>query len=519
MTNDAINARIGEISHRIFSYCATRTSNHFDAEDMAQDILLALAKSLPNLRSDEAFYGFMWSVAGKVANQWYRKKYRRSECELTEASAVAPDIADTQDDMTDIGLLRRELALLNARHRKVTIMYYIENMSCAAIAEKLGLTESNVKYLLFKSRKIIREGMEMDRTYGNLSYNPRRLESRFWCLGFKRADLDLTRHPISSNILLACYNDQLTEKEISLEIGVSLPYIESELKSLVELDVVTRNGSKYMTNIPIITSELNSETLRCTHQMHSELVETVKECIAGCSDSIRALGFYGSDMCENSLRWQLAVRLLHMATVDRFMRRDRLAFENTRFGDPCCVWAEEPTEDTARIGITNLKTTRGDLIRFVDTFDMDPVHHYFLPHPTAKDVLSAIAVGRVSELSENDLAVAAEMVKMGYMKNDRGTLSVNMPAFTARQYAALETILSPHADLVAELAEKARAELARLYRDHFPAHLRRLADSMSYLIMLTMGIAVPLDILKRDGYLIRHTAAEMLPTTHIILAD
>ena len=56
-----------------------RTSNEYEAEDLAQDILLELTKSVQNIREDKAFYGFMWSVAKNVYKQWYRRKKLRQQ--------------------------------------------------------------------------------------------------------------------------------------------------------------------------------------------------------------------------------------------------------------------------------------------------------------------------------------------------------------------------------------------------------------------------------------------------------
>jgi len=57
------------LSKTIFSYCLARTASVQDAEDLAQDILVAFLSSVQNLRDEEAFYAFMWSVAGNVTRQ------------------------------------------------------------------------------------------------------------------------------------------------------------------------------------------------------------------------------------------------------------------------------------------------------------------------------------------------------------------------------------------------------------------------------------------------------------------
>lgn len=137
-----------------------RTSNQHEAEDLAQDIVLEIMKSSRNIREERAFYGFMWSVAGNVYKQWCKKRLRKNECELTEdLHDENSDIYKSLDEKSDIFLLRRELAFLSEKYRKATILYYLENKSCAQISEILSVSESMVKCLLFKSvAEMIRKG-------------------------------------------------------------------------------------------------------------------------------------------------------------------------------------------------------------------------------------------------------------------------------------------------------------------------------------------------------------------------
>ena len=115
------------------------------------------------------------------------------------------------------------LRLLSEKYRRATILYYLENKSCAEIAGILSVSESMVKYLLFKSRKLLKEGMSMERNYGEQSYQPKRLELLFWGNGPNRY-YSLCSKLIPQNILFACYNDSITAEQIALEIGVGLPY-------------------------------------------------------------------------------------------------------------------------------------------------------------------------------------------------------------------------------------------------------------------------------------------------------
>ena len=77
-------------------------------------------------------------------------------------------------------LLMRDLSLLNSNYRKVMVAYYMDGSSVRDISKCFGLTESMVKYLLFQSRKRIKEGVNMERNFGKLSFDPIELAMCFW---------------------------------------------------------------------------------------------------------------------------------------------------------------------------------------------------------------------------------------------------------------------------------------------------------------------------------------------------
>lgn len=149
-----LDRKITEAAKSILSYCMARTADRYEAEDLAQEIVMEIYKSAVNIRNDDAFYGFMWAVAGNVYKRWCRQKARNRMCALddTLSAEAFPD----DDNAFEISRLRRELSLLAEKYRKAVILYYIENKSCSEVSKRLSVSESMVKYLLFKSRKSLR---------------------------------------------------------------------------------------------------------------------------------------------------------------------------------------------------------------------------------------------------------------------------------------------------------------------------------------------------------------------------
>ena len=313
MNESQLYEQITEVSKTIFSFCLTKTSNCQDAEDLSQDIILELFKSVNNIRDDKAFYGFMWAVAENVYKQWYKKKLKSKTCELTDD--IANTLVDFEpDNNSDIYLLRRELSLLSEKYRKATILYYIDGNGCHQIADKLNLSESMVKYLLFKSRKILKEGMNMERKLGELSYNPKNLiplyngsgPNRFW---------EFMNHKMRQNIVNACYNDSLTAQQISLETGIPLPYIDDELKALIDKAIIIKDGTHYKANIIVITTECTEEIRRNVEIYHRKIADIISEFLDKYLGDFKGIGFVGNDFSDNSLRWQLMTYVLAAITL------------------------------------------------------------------------------------------------------------------------------------------------------------------------------------------------------------
>ena len=156
--NENLNEKIADASKTIFSYCMAKTSSRMDAEDLCQDILCELVRSSENIRDSKAFYGFMWAVAGNVYKQWCRKKSKLQTCELTEDIPSEESVLDkvlANEENSNLYLLRRELTLLSKKYRQAVILYYINRKSCSEISQSLCISESRVKYLLFRSSRFL----------------------------------------------------------------------------------------------------------------------------------------------------------------------------------------------------------------------------------------------------------------------------------------------------------------------------------------------------------------------------
>ena len=520
MDKQELDLKIEEIAKALLSYCTARTSNHFEAEDLAQDIVVEIYKSAGNLRNTDAFYGFMWAVAGNVYKQWCRNKSKSSECELSDSFTEEPVLFG--EDAADLYLLRRELTLLTEKYRRAVVLYYIENKSCSEISGHLAISESMVKYLLFKSRQILKEGMNMERNYGQQSYAPKSLFIAFWGNGANRY-FHLADSKISQNILFACYNDKLTAEQISLEIGVALPYMEDKLNELCEYDLLKKDGNRFYTNIAIFTRDFAGEVNVKTAALREKIADLLTASIAEHEAEVRRLGFSGADMGSNAFAWQMVSFILHTAVFEIFESKIHVVYPKDKFGTECFVWGVENSEQNAwqskfGFGVSNVTNGAGDYVRFMDfPVNGEMGHHYCFNRQNVTNVFLDVAKRSTAHFSENDKAVAADMVRKGYILSNEDGLFVNAPVFTKEQHQRWKEIFAGTAVKIAEEAENLMDAVTKILKNHVPVHLKKFAKEMAYLRLHEDAISAPVATMYERKYLLPYNGDGMLPTTYVIL--
>lgn len=505
MERDNFESRTAQISKSILSYCMARTSNEHEAEDLAQDILLELTRSVQNIRDDKAFYGFMWSVAKNVYKQWYRKKLRNRECELTDNIYDPENAFDIiLDEHSDLYLLRRELSLLSEKYRRATILYYLENRSCSEISSSLSVSESMVKYLLFKSRKILRDGMNMERNYGEQSYNPKNLNLMYMGEGPNKYWELLNGNKIRQNILWACYNDSLTEEEIALQIGVALPYIEDDIKLLLDVWLLKKEGKHYRTNIIILTSDFEAEKAIKLLPLQKQIAEKLENFISQNETEIRSIGFCGSNMSLASLKWHMATMIL----LDAYSAADGKYFTNakrplTAFGEHAYIWGSENIKGGFNCCTIQAEEWHTDIsIFFMDWDSRTELHHSdFYSNVKWVKMYDKICHGNIANLSEFEQEIAAEMIRKGYVAKTDNTILPAMPVYSEKQYKEMIALQKFVVEEIVNIFERIQESVADILTNHVPVHLKKSVGEIAAMSLFHDGTSLPASLLVQNGFL------------------
>lgn len=247
---------------KLFYFCLKKTGKVTEAEELTQDIALNIVTALKKGTIPTSFSAWVWQIARNRYALWAEHKHRRSET-VSGYDIGDYELSDDSADMTDemirsenLTLLRRELAFIRKEYREIVVAYYIKGKKVREIASALNLSSDAVQQRLHRARNILKEGMYMAREFGKRSYNPEQVS---FVMNGKDGTMGQPWSIISRllymNIFLEAYENPETAEELSLELGVALPYMEDILEYLVREQLLKKNGNKYETDFKIVSRE------------------------------------------------------------------------------------------------------------------------------------------------------------------------------------------------------------------------------------------------------------------------
>ena len=301
---------------KLFYFCLKKTGDSYEAEELTQDIALNILSALDGGALPGSFSAWVWQIARNRYSVWADKKHKRAEA-LTGDDIGDYELEDDSENIVDemihseeLALLRRELALISAEYRNIVVAYYIEDRRVDDIAKALGLPKGTVTSKLHRARKILKEGMNMAREFGIKSYKPE--DVSFSSSGNQPSGLPwkvITRK-IPKNILLHASNNPSTIEELSVELGIAMPYMEEEVEILSKATLLKKVGGKYITDFFISDNECQLDTYGIMRQGSKQRSELIDSIITDKLPEIRAIGIAGDNISDNVLKWYLTISLV-----------------------------------------------------------------------------------------------------------------------------------------------------------------------------------------------------------------
>lgn len=142
---------------KAFNLLSYMLKNQLDAQEVLQDSFLKAYKSLRSFRRESSFSTWFYKIVYNTALTFLNSKRKKID-----------DVSDSIDDYNYLGAeetvyekdnktLNEVVEKLPVKYALVVIMFYLDGMSLSEISTVFNTSISNVKVLLHRARKIMRE--------------------------------------------------------------------------------------------------------------------------------------------------------------------------------------------------------------------------------------------------------------------------------------------------------------------------------------------------------------------------
>ena len=133
---------------------------HFDAEDLAQDILETAYVHLDGVDPKRQHAWLLTVMRNKLVDRARRSEPLQSVPDLPEGNdpTLGPDEMALRS--ADHGMLLEAIAHLSERDRRLVVVRYLEERSVAETAHELGMSPGATKVALYRARERLRSLLE-----------------------------------------------------------------------------------------------------------------------------------------------------------------------------------------------------------------------------------------------------------------------------------------------------------------------------------------------------------------------
>ncbi|MBO5024410.1 MAG: RNA polymerase sigma factor [Clostridia bacterium] len=479
-----------EYAKKIFGFAYSKTKNFHDAEDLSQDIILALYDKGEELAEIENMDAYIWCVSNYTWSNFLRKnKPMWNTLENAEAYVFARDSANVEEDYIKKDLcekMRREVMYLSKMRRDITVMYYYENKSGAEIAEQLGIPAATVRWHMGETKKLLKERIDMTDTI----YTPKKLQIFFSGNANDMSLAGLRNDLLTQNICIVCSKKALTVEEMAAEMGMNAAFIENKLGALLYMNYLEKVGTnKYKTTFFIKDAAFVAARKRFEMENLPPIARAIYKAIKNHLEEIKAIGFLGADISEDALMWTLSTRIAHDYSIlpefgVPFKRDTPMRGDGSRHwikasysdGDIKTELFKEGKELWDYVRLAGGKAGAHSSANGVCFQQFDPPVLCTRNLTSSKDIVNLKRIYTIikdgCEISEHDREIIAIMVRDGYVRVRGGRPEMCLPFMSKEEYARFcditKVILS---EVIAEVGIDIGKRYAEYIKKYIPEYL------------------------------------------------
>ncbi len=137
---------------RVLAFCLRFLRQRQDAEDAAQETLARACRYLPRFDDTREFEPWLLAIAGNRCRTALAARRRRpASATLTEHPESRPESSDGAEEWQLV--VKTAMGSLRAEYRDAFMLFHVDKLSYAEIAERLGVPLGTVKTWVHRARR------------------------------------------------------------------------------------------------------------------------------------------------------------------------------------------------------------------------------------------------------------------------------------------------------------------------------------------------------------------------------
>ena len=157
---DAFAERYQAFFPRVFAYVYGRVQNVHLAEDLVGDVFERAFVKADSLRNEDAFSTWLFTIARNVVTSHGRRRGRETVVDPEVLYAIAPSTASVEAEVMvkeDVAAVMNCLRTFPQREQDIMALKFDAELSNGQIARIMGLSEANVRVILFRTLRKLRD--------------------------------------------------------------------------------------------------------------------------------------------------------------------------------------------------------------------------------------------------------------------------------------------------------------------------------------------------------------------------
>ena len=502
-----------ELLEKLYGFCYSGTNDSWQAQELCSDIVYALLKAANTDGDVNSPYAFIWRIARNVYADFSRTRRLNADMlyegdPIEKLEQIAAD--DPEDDYSGelITAVYRRISFLTKAYREAMIMFYIDGLSTAEIAQRLNTSETAIRQRLFSARqKIRKEVEEMTQTNKPLALD--KMDYVIWGNGnpLWSDPRKVCERQFSKHVIWLCRQKPRTAAEIAEELNVPTVYVEEELEILAngengKYGALRRlENGRYAINFIL----LDKETTEKAHAIYTEHLPTVSQIISDFIEQNKeeylVFPYLNKKADLNLILWQQVNTITYGFASNVFRIMSEKYFADI----------EETKRDFHVYGFVDAGKHYGGGYDGADAYNVCGYSHVYLANIYIKRIKQHFECGvNVSADPQLQLAIrsingldtdtlteaekehAAKAIECGYLYREGKTLYTKILVSDMKDSNRLHEISWKLANgYFEEIAEKTAEKLAELIKSTLPEYLLgewKFVNDLAHLPMIDLQI-------------------------------